>query len=108
MKESIIINIESDLLAEVMKYAKIENQNLSAFISFILRDYIEIKNNPQIPRINFNFSNFQLPPGGLNLEKLMLTILEKTLEVTDNNQSEAARLLGLTRAKLRSLMKHLE
>ncbi|MGQ9671226.1 MAG: helix-turn-helix domain-containing protein, partial [Desulfosoma sp.] len=46
---------------------------------------------------------FKLPPHGLNLEILEMELVEQALALANNNQSAAARLLGLTRAKFRVL-----
>jgi DNA-binding NtrC family response regulator len=49
-----------------------------------------------------------LPPGGLSLETLERDLIRQAMEMTGNNQSAAARLLGLTRSKLRTRVKQLE
>lgn len=46
-----------------------------------------------------------LPPQGIDLEELEMDLVEQALEQADENQSAAARLLGLTRAKFRVLHK---
>ncbi|MBW1927225.1 MAG: hypothetical protein JRI35_08560 [Deltaproteobacteria bacterium] len=51
---------------------------------------------------------WRLPAGGLSLEALERDLIRQALEMTDNNQSAAARLLGLTRSKLRTRVKQLE
>jgi DNA-binding NtrC family response regulator len=48
---------------------------------------------------------FSLPPTGINLEKLENDLVRQALALTGNNQSAAAGLLGLTRAKFRVLVK---
>lgn len=48
---------------------------------------------------------FRLPPSGIDLEKVEMDLVDQALAMTDNNQSAAARLLGLTRAKFRVLLK---
>ena len=48
---------------------------------------------------------FTLPPEGICLEKLELDLVKQALAQTGNNQSAAADLLGLTRAKFRVLLK---
>ena len=59
-----------------------------------------------------NFSErpgrFSLPPGGLNIEELELDLVRQAVEASGNNQMNAARLLGLSRAKFRVLMKRLK
>jgi len=52
-------------------------------------------------------AEFQLPEGGIDFEELQLAIVRQALEKTMGNQSAAARLLGLSRAKLRTLLAQL-
>ncbi|MBN2645379.1 MAG: sigma-54-dependent Fis family transcriptional regulator [Desulfuromonadaceae bacterium] len=47
---------------------------------------------------------FVLPPDGIDFEELQLNIVRQSLERTMGNQSAAARLLGLSRAKFRTLL----
>ncbi|MFW5730448.1 MAG: sigma-54-dependent transcriptional regulator [Desulfonatronovibrionaceae bacterium] len=49
--------------------------------------------------------DFRLPPTGIDLEELEMDMVEQAMEATNDNQSAAARLLGLTRAKFRVLLK---
>jgi DNA-binding NtrC family response regulator len=51
---------------------------------------------------------FRLPPQGISLEELERNLIRQALEITSSNQSAAARLLGLTRSKLRTRVKQLE
>ena len=48
---------------------------------------------------------FHLPSEGISLEKLETSLVRQALEACNDNQTAAARLLGLTRAKFRILMK---
>ncbi len=48
-------------------------------------------------------TSFKLPAQGINLELLEMELVEQALALANNNQSAAARLLGLTRAKFRVL-----
>jgi len=50
-------------------------------------------------------SDFQLPPQGIMLEEIEKDFVKQSLAMTNNNQTAAARMLGLTRAKFRVLMK---
>jgi two-component system, NtrC family, response regulator AtoC len=43
-----------------------------------------------------------LPPGGVDLEVMERSFVEKALREASGNKSRAARLLGLTRAQLYS------
>jgi transcriptional regulator with GAF, ATPase, and Fis domain len=48
---------------------------------------------------------FQLPARGINLEELENDLVRQAVERAGNNQTEAARLLGVTRGKFRTMMK---
>ncbi len=48
-------------------------------------------------------ASFKLPPQGISLEELEMNLVGQAMELANNNQSAAARLLGLTRAKFRVL-----
>ena len=52
-------------------------------------------------------SDFQLPPQGIALEEIEKDFVKQSLAMTNNNQTAAARMLGLTRAKFRVLMKQI-
>jgi DNA-binding NtrC family response regulator len=47
---------------------------------------------------------FTLPPGGIDYEELQRHIVEQSLAMTQGNQSAAARLLGVSRARFRTLL----
>lgn len=48
---------------------------------------------------------FRLPARGIDLEMFEAELIRQAVELADGNQSQAARLLGLTRAKFRTLLK---
>lgn len=50
---------------------------------------------------------FRLPPEGISLEALELDVVRQALQMSGSNQTAAARLLGLTRAKFRVLLRQL-
>lgn len=50
-------------------------------------------------------NDFQLPPQGIELETVERDFVRQSLAMTNNNQTAAAKMLGLTRAKFRVLMK---
>ncbi|MBW1824964.1 MAG: sigma-54-dependent Fis family transcriptional regulator [Deltaproteobacteria bacterium] len=52
-------------------------------------------------------SDFVLPPEGVNLEKMERALVQQALEFSQNNQSQAAKLLGLSRGKFRVLVKNI-
>ena len=51
-------------------------------------------------------SDFQLPPQGIAIDDLLADIVKQALEMSADNQTRAAELLGLTRAKFRVLHKN--
>jgi DNA-binding NtrC family response regulator len=51
---------------------------------------------------------FTLPEEGIDLEEMEIDIVRQSLKMANNNQTDAAKLLGLTRGKFRSLIKHLK
>ena len=53
-------------------------------------------------------SDFMLPPEGVDLEKMERSIVQQALNISNNNQSQAAKLLGLSRGKFRVLLKNIK
>lgn len=53
-------------------------------------------------------TDFKLPTGGISLEALERDLVRQALAMSENNQTAAAGLLGITRAKFRVLLKHVE
>ena len=49
-------------------------------------------------------AGFRLPPGGISLEEIEKDIVRQALETCKDNQTAAAKFLGLTRAKFRVLL----
>lgn len=50
-------------------------------------------------------AGFSLPSEGISLEEMERDLVKEALRLSGNNQTAAAKLLGLTRAKFRVLMK---
>ena len=50
----------------------------------------------------------QLPAGGIPLQKVQMSLVKQALDAAGNNQSTAAKLLGLSRSKFRILLKNME
>jgi DNA-binding NtrC family response regulator len=48
---------------------------------------------------------FRLPPEGISLDNLEKRLVKQALEASGNNQTAAAKLLGITRAKFRVMLK---
>jgi len=55
-----------------------------------------------------SFDDFSLPEDGIDLKKITLEIVRKTLIKTKGNKSKAARFLGISRKVLNTHIKHLE
>ena len=51
---------------------------------------------------------FKLPASGVGFEELQRSVIRQALEMTLGNQSAAARLLKLTRARFRTFLKMLD
>ncbi len=51
---------------------------------------------------------FTLPAAGINLEAFQKDIIRQALALTSGNQSAAARILGLSRAKFRTFLKSID
>jgi DNA-binding NtrC family response regulator len=49
----------------------------------------------------------RIPQDGISIEKVLKSLILQTLSITQGNQMEAARILGLTRSKLRYRMQQL-
>jgi transcriptional regulator with GAF, ATPase, and Fis domain len=52
-----------------------------------------------------SFDDLTLPPEGISIEALQYNLVKQAMAQTGNNQTAAANLLGLTRAKFRVLIK---
>jgi DNA-binding NtrC family response regulator len=59
------------------------------------------------PAASADPGHFRLPPEGMNLDDFENKLVRDALELASENQSEAARLLGLSRGKFRSLVNRL-
>jgi DNA-binding NtrC family response regulator len=53
-------------------------------------------------------SDFLLPPEGVDFERMEASIVRQALEISNDNQSQAAKLLGLSRGKFRVLLKNIK
>jgi DNA-binding NtrC family response regulator len=64
--------------------------------------------SPSVIRVNGG-RNFvlEIPPQGIPINEVMRELILKTLEITNGNQVQAAKVLGLTRSKLRYRMEQL-
>lgn len=69
--------------------------------------YLAVGAQPEREKADMD-ANILLPPEGIDLEKLERNVVRQALAAAGNNQSKAARLLGLTRGKFRVLLKNLK
>ena len=63
--------------------------------------------SPKAEKDKKSGAEIDLPPEGIDLEGLEKRLVLKALEISGDNQTAAAELLGLTRSKLRSRLKSL-
>lgn len=52
--------------------------------------------------------NLEIPPNGIKMEIVLKDLILKTLKITDGNQVKAAKILGLSRSKLRYRMEQFD
>jgi DNA-binding NtrC family response regulator len=89
----------------------IERAILLCHGGLITREHLPVRTT-QDPDKSHDLSSWldpaaSLPPGGIDFEAIERVLLEKALRQAKGNKTVAARLLGLTRAKLYSrLEKH--
>lgn len=50
----------------------------------------------------------QVPPKGVKIDLVLRALIQKTLKITNGNQVKAAKILGLSRSKLRYRMEQLD
>ena len=50
----------------------------------------------------------KIPPKGVQIDLVLRTLIQKTLKITNGNQVKAAKILGLSRSKLRYRMEQLD
>ncbi len=50
----------------------------------------------------------KLPPGGVALHQVQFSLVKQALQAAGNNQTTAAKLLGLSRSKLRIIIKNID
>ena len=105
MVESIVINLDSDLLMNVLTHSKKKGLNIARYISEILRAHIDFDEGktkcPYLPSgglcLNSIPIDASLPGSMQNFEKLMI---KRALANSDMVQSKAANLLGIGRSGL--------
>jgi two-component system NtrC family response regulator len=51
--------------------------------------------------------NLQIPGSGIAMKEVLRELILKTLNITNGNQVQAAKILGITRSKLRYRMEQL-
>jgi DNA-binding NtrC family response regulator len=59
------------------------------------------------PRDQAHHIRIRLPANGIPLQKVQMSLVKQALAIAGNNQTTAAKLLGLSRSKFRVLLKNL-
>lgn len=90
-------------LANVMERAMILTRQTGRITSDTL-SFLQI----QHPGENNNNGLIKLPPNGIELHQVQVSLVKQALKTSGNNQTAAAKLLGLSRAKFRVLLKNIE
>lgn len=89
-------------LANVMERAMILTRDTGEITSSTLSFL-----HPRSPGTN-NHGLIKLPPDGIALQRVHISLVKQALAASGNNQTSAARLLGLSRAKFRVMLKNIE
>ncbi len=104
-----------DLLKEYPWKGNIrELKNVIERVTILLED-TEVKEKhlqflkPSINEYNLSEEKFilKIPPKGVSIDIVLRKLIEDTLKITNGNQVRAAKILGLTRSKLRYRMEQL-
>lgn len=104
-----------DLLKEYPWKGNIrELKNVIERVTILLEDD-EVKEKylqflkPSINEYNLSEEKFilKIPPKGVSIDIVLRKLIEDTLKITNGNQVKAAKILGLTRSKLRYRMEQL-
>lgn len=88
-------------LANVIERCLILTRNTGRIASDTL-SFLRIKQAPEERNVLV-----KLPPEGVPLQQVQLTLVRQALKTAGNNQTSAAKLLGLSRAKFRVLLKNI-
>ena len=88
-------------LANVIERCLILTRDTGRIISDTL-SFLRIKQAPEEGTVLV-----KLPPEGVPLQQVQLTLVRQALKTAGNNQTSAAKLLGLSRAKFRVLLKNI-
>jgi DNA-binding NtrC family response regulator len=107
MAVSIVVTLDSEVLEEALIKAKEQHCDLSEYVSRLVVRYLKFRREMPSSAAYIDASS-RLPPDGIDLEELENSVLQQALDLSDNNQSAAARPLGISRAKFRTLLKRTE
>lgn len=69
--------------------------------------FLEKDKNKIVDHSNDKEYFLKIPKTGIRMDQVMKDLIIKTLEITDGNQIQAAKILGITRSKLRYGMEQL-
>ena len=112
-----IIGISSDALSVLESYKWKGNirelRNVMERVALLIEDN-EVKEH-HLSSLIENIKNekeddnfvLKIPPKGIKIDLVLKTLILKTLKITNGNQVKAAKILGLSRSKLRYRMEQL-
>jgi DNA-binding NtrC family response regulator len=87
----------------------IERAVLFATGDYLTREDISLIQVPHAPTATgTDFTQLDIPDSGLSLQEVERVLIQKALRKTNGNQTQAARLLGISREKLKYRMKKLQ
>ena len=89
-------------LANVIERCLILTRDTGRIVSDTL-SFLRIKQAPEERAVLV-----KLPPEGLPFQQVQITLVRQALKAAGNNQTSAAKLLGLSRAKFRVLLKNID
>lgn len=107
--------LSADALDDLMRYAW--PGNIRELANIMERAVILAQDGMQITRdmllgfgaarqsLEASVKTFKLPPGGISLAEVEKELVQQSLAAANNNQSQAAKMLGVSRGKFRVLMK---
>ncbi|MFN4111398.1 MAG: sigma 54-interacting transcriptional regulator, partial [Ignavibacteria bacterium] len=67
-----------------------------------------IENEKQVRTFTDNEYILKIPQTGISMDQVVRDLIIQTLEITDGNQIQAAKILGISRSKLRYRMEQLK
>lgn len=100
------MSIDNKALQKLVEYKwngnirELENM-IERLVILVEGDIIEEKHLPkELFSSTEGYENFNLPQNGINLEEVEKSLIQQALDISNGNQTQAAKLLGITRHTL--------